>query len=213
MRVPFKTETDAFRIAVALGLLAAASLLVGLVATRAYGIVLFAAGIAAGLTFELSGRDSDSGSALRDAAHAPHPHGATGGRRHVLVVAGVTLAGEALAAELRSAGGATAELDVLAPIQGSRSHHWASDLDRERAEARVRLDASLAWATAHGFAASGRVGDADPLLAIEDELRDFGADEVIVAAHRDEHASWLAGRMLGQLERELDIPVRQVVVE
>lgn len=213
MRVPFKTETDAFRIAVALGLLAAASLLVGLLATRAYGIVLFAAGIAAGLTFELSGRESDSGSALRDAAHASHPHGAAGGRRHILVVAGVTLAGESLAAELRSAGGVDAQLDVLAPIQASRSHHWASDLDREREEARVRLDASLAWATAHGFVASGHVGDADPLVAIEDELRDFGADEVIVAAHRDEHPSWLASRMLSQLERELDIPVRQVVAE
>jgi hypothetical protein len=212
MRVPFKTETDAFRVAVALGLLAGASVVVGVLATRAYGIVLFAAGIAAGLTFELAGREGNGGSALRDAAHAPHPHGVTGTERCLLVVASVALAGEPLAEALREIGGAGAQLDVLAPIHASRSHHWASDVDREREEARARLDASLAWAAAHGFAARGRVGDADPLLAIEDELRDVGADEVVIAAHPQERTSWLANRMLGHLARELDIPVRQVEV-
>jgi hypothetical protein len=208
MRVPFKTETDAFRVAAALGLLVAASIVLGLVTARAYGVVLFAAGIAAGVTFELAGREGTAPSALHDAAHAPHPQGATGGARHVLVVAGVALAGDALVAEL----GPGAELDVLAPIQASRSHHWASDLDHERQEARVRLDASLTWALRHGFTAKGQVGDADPLAAIEDELRDFGADEIVVAMDEHERASWLANRMLRHLERELDIPVRQVVV-
>jgi hypothetical protein len=59
MRVPLKTETDAFRVAVALGLLAGASIIVGLLASRAYGVVMFAAGIAAGVTFELAGRESE----------------------------------------------------------------------------------------------------------------------------------------------------------
>jgi hypothetical protein len=212
MRVPFKTETDAFRVAVALGLLAGASLLVGWVATRAYGVVFFAAGIAAGIIFELTGREADRRSALGEAAHAPHRHGASGGERHILVVANVTLAGEELRGELAAAGRAGLELDVLAPVHASRSHHWASDVDQEREEARRRLEASLAWAAAHGFAAKGQVGDSDPLVAIEDELRDFGADEVIIATHAHERTSWLANRMLGHLARELDIPVREIVV-
>src|SRR5204862_788834 len=99
MRIPFKTETDAFRVAVALGLVAGASVLVGLLATRAYGVVFFAAGIAAGVTFELAGRETDRGSALREAADAPHRHGASGGKRHILVVAGEKLAGEELRRE------------------------------------------------------------------------------------------------------------------
>ena len=213
MRIPFKTETDAFRVAVALGVCALASLLLGILTARAYGVVLFAAGITAGLTFELAGRESDRGSALQDATHAPHPHGATSGQRHILVVAGVPLAGEPLARELTAFAGTGVELDVLAPIQASRSHHWASDVDQERGEARARLDASLAWAAAHGLAAKGVVGDADPLLAIEDELRDFGADEIIIATHAQERSSWLANRMLGRLDRELNIPIRQVEVE
>jgi hypothetical protein len=213
MRVPFKTETDAFRVALALGVLAGASILVGWLAATAYGVVFFAAGIAAGVTYELAGRETDRGSALRDAAHAPHRHGASGGTRHILVVAGVTLAGEDLRRELAAAGGAGVELDVLAPILASRSHHWASDVDREREQARERLDASLAWAAEQGFAARGEVGDPDPLVAIEDELRDFGADEVIIATHAREPTSWLAHRMLGHLARALDVPVREIVVD
>ena len=107
MRVPFKTETDAFRVAVALGLLAAAAVLVGSLASRAYGVVVFAAGIAAGITFKTpsAGRETGRGSALQRAADAPHFHGASGGTRHVLVVTSVKLAGEELRREL-AAGGA-----------------------------------------------------------------------------------------------------------
>jgi GABA permease len=195
-----------------LGVVAAAAVLVGWLTSQAYGVVLFAAGIAAGVTFELAGRETDRRSSLQQAADAPHRHGASGGKRHILVVASETLAGEELRRELAAAGEAGVELDVLAPILASRSHYWASDLDHERAEARERLEASLAWAAAQGFAAKGEVGDPDPLVAIEDELRDFGADEVIVATHSREHTSWLAKRMLGHLTRELDVPVREVVV-
>lgn len=212
MRLPFKTETDAFRVAVVLALLAGASVLVGLVTSRAYGVVLFAAGLAAGLTFEIAGRETRRGSALREAADAPHPHGATGERRHLLVVAAVRLAGEDLRRQLAAAGGAGVELDVLAPIMASPSHYLASDIDREREEARERLEASLAWAAEQGFAARGEVGDPDPRVAIEDELRDFGADEVFIVRPAREHSSWLANRMLGHLARELNIPVREIVL-
>ena len=212
MRVPFKTESDAFRVAVALGLLVGTAVLVGWLASRAYGVVVFAAGVAAGITFELAGRETGRGSALQEAADAPHLHGASGGTRHVLVVTSVKLAGEELRRELAAAGGAGVELDVLVPILASRSHYLASDLDRERVEARERLEASLAWAAEQGFAAKGEVGDPDPLLAIEDELRDFGADEVIIVTHSGERTSWLANRMLGHLARELDVPVREIAL-
>jgi hypothetical protein len=212
MRIPLKTESDAFRVALALGFVAAASILLGALTSRAYGIVLFAAGIVAGLVFELAGKESDRGTALRDAADAPHPHGPTPGTHHILVVAGETLAGDDLGRELRAAGGTDVELDVLAPILASRSHTLAGDIDREREEAQRRLEASLAWAAAHGFAAKGEVGDSDPLTAVEDELRDFGVNEVVIVRHPREQKSWLANRMLGYLSKELEVPVREIVI-
>jgi hypothetical protein len=36
-----------------------------------------------------------------------------------------------------------------------------------------------------------RVGDSDPVKAIEDALREFPADEVLVVTRPDDDASWL----------------------
>lgn len=211
MRVPFKTETDAFRVAAALGLLAGVSIIVGVLSSPPYGVVVFAAGFTAGLVFELSGRETVE-YALRDAASAPHPHGPAPGKRHILVVAERTLAGEELRRELQPAPGIAVELDVLSPVMASRAHHWAGDVDREREQAQVRLEASLAWAIQHGFVAKGEVGDPDAMIAIEDELRDFGADEVIIVTHARERASWLANRMVSHLKTQLEVPVREILM-
>ncbi len=211
MRIPFKTESDAFRVAAVLGLLAGISVLVGILTSLPYGIVTAAAGIAAGLTFELGGREG-SDSALVQAAHSRHRRGATEGERHILVVASAKLGGSELRSELLAAGGPDATLDVLAPILTSRSHYWSSDVDNEREQASERLEASLAWAAEQGFTATGEVGDPDPMVAIEDELRDFGADEVIIAVHPSERTSWLGSRMVSHMSSELDVPVRQIAV-
>ena len=212
MRIPFKTEADAFRVVAALGMLLGVSIIVGVLSSLPYGVVVFAAGCAAGLVFELSGRETVD-HALRDAASAPHPHGPAPGKHHVLVVAERTLAGEELGRQLQQLKpGVAVELDVLSPVMASRAHHWAGDVDREREQAQVRLEASLAWARRQGFVAKGEVGDPDAMGAIEDELRDFGADEVVLVTHPSERTSWLANRMLSHLQRHLEVPVREIVM-
>ena len=76
----------------------------------------------------------------------------------------------------------------------------------------MRLEASLAWAIQQGFVAKGEVGDADAMDAIEDELRDFGADEVVIVTHPSERTGWLANRMLNHLKKQLEVPVREIVM-
>jgi hypothetical protein len=91
-------------------------------------------------------------------------------------------------------------------------HYGVTDIDREIDEARRRLERSLHWARRQGLVVRGRVGDPDPVVAIEDELRDFGADEVVVVTHPDERAGWQERTELDRLSRELDLPVRRVIV-
>jgi len=211
MRIPFKTEMDAFRVAAVLGLLLGVSIIVGVLSSLPYGVVVFAAGCAAGLVFELSGRETVD-HVLQDAAGGPHPHGPGPGKRHVLVVAERALAGDELRRQLQPEPGVELELDVLSPVMASRLHHWAGDVDREREQAHVRLDASLAWAIKQGFVAKGEVGDPDAMGAIEDELRDFGADEVVIVTHPSERTTWLANRMVSHLKKQLEVPVREIVM-
>ena len=194
-----------------MGLLLGVSIVIGVLSSAPYGVVVFASGCAAGLVFELSGRETAE-HGLRDAASAPHPHGPAPGKRHVLVVAERTLVGEELRQLLQPQPGVVVELDVLSPVMASRTHQWAGDVDQEREQARVRLEASLAWAIQQGFVANGKVGDPDAMVAIEDELRDFGADEVVIVTHPRERTSWLANRMLSHLQKQLEVPVREIVM-
>jgi hypothetical protein len=148
---------------------------------------------------------------LRDAAQAPHPHGAVRGERHVLVVANQALSGTELRERILRHG-EHVELDVLAPVLTSHLHYGVSDIDRELARARVRLRRSLAWADTLDIVVRGEVGDPSPTTALEDELRDFGADEVIVVSHPPERETWQERAELERLQRELDVPVTHVTL-
>ena len=75
------------------------------------------------------------------------------------------------------------------------------------------LERSLAWARERRIAARGEVGDPNPTTAIEDELRDFGADELIVVTHPRDRETWQERGELARLRRELDVPVTHVVVQ
>lgn len=207
MRIPVLTESYVFRLA----LLIAASVALGAVSSVLAGVLLFAAGMLAALAFEML-YPKPRRSSLREAAHAPHRHGARGPQRHVLVVADEVLSGEELSRELSKRNGGPVQVDVLAPVFASRAHYWSSDLDQELDAARRRLDTSMAWIAAQGLEARGQVGDPNPLTAIEDELRDFGADEVIVVTGPVAHSSREAG-MLERVQKELDVPVSHIIVQ
>jgi metallophosphoesterase superfamily enzyme len=131
---------------------------------------------------------------------------------HVLVVANETLAGAELAELILQHGRAQVEVDVLAPVLASHLHYAVSDIDGEVAEARTRLERSLAWAREHKLVARGEVGDPNPTTALEDELRTFGANEVIVVTHPRDRETWQERGELARLRRELDVPVTHFVV-
>jgi hypothetical protein len=68
---------------------------------------------------------------------------------------------------------------VVAPALNSRLRHWLSDEDEARRRAEERLAAFLDRIARSGVDAEGRVGDADPLLAIADALVMFPADAIV----------------------------------
>ena len=121
--------------------------------------------------------------------------------------------GEELRERILGEGGFRVELDVLAPVLTSRVHYGVSDIDRELQDARARLERSLQWADEHGIAAHGEVGDPSATTAIEDALRDFGADEVIVVTRSRESLTWQEHDELERLRAELDVPVLHMAGE
>ena len=74
-----------------------------------------------------------------------------------------------------------AEVLVVAPALNSRLRRWLSDEDDARRRAERLAGVFVELLQRSGVRAEGRVGDADPLLAIADVLPTFSADEIVIA--------------------------------
>jgi hypothetical protein len=212
MRNPVRSETDAFYIAVGCAALIVLAIALGSLVDPLVGVALFAGAIAGAFVWEVATKDPDRRRPQREAA-AEARRRAPGSRPRVLVVANRTLHGEVLRDQVRRRAADGAEVHIVAPILCSRAHYFASDVDTELAEARDRLSTALAWAEGEGVDVTGQVGDANAALgAIEDELRLYGADEVIISTYPPGRSNWLETGIVDRLREELDIPVTHVVV-
>ena len=213
MRLP-KSETDAFYLAYAGGLLIVVSGAVGALVSVWAGVGLFVGGCLGAIGWNLITENPDRRQSLREAAEAA-PEPTPGDRaKRILVISNETLVGRELREELLRRGKPRAELRVVAPVLPSRSHYLTSDIDSELAEARRWLDSTLEWAHEQGFDAAGRVGDdTPPLTAIEDELRRFPADELVISTHPPGRSHWLETGLVERSREELEIPITHVVVD
>jgi hypothetical protein len=212
MRTPIRSESEAFRLAVATVLVFGVAVFIGWLTEPVIGAAVLALAVAVGLIAYLRAANPDRQLPLRRAAHGQHPHGPAAGTRRVLVIANEALSGTALRGRILGENREQVEVDVLAPVLTSRMHLGVSDIDRELHQARSRLERSLRWAADEGIVARGEVGDPSVMSAIEDQLRDFGADEVIVVTHPREKETWQEREELERLRRELQVPVVQLEV-
>ena len=86
-----------------------------------------------------------------------------------------------------------AETVVVVPaVRQSRLQWLTNEDDRARGTAE-RAAERLADATP-GTTVAARAGDSDPVLAMQDALREFKADEIIVVTTADDDAGWLEER-------------------
>ena len=132
----------------------------------------------------------------------------------VLVIANETVGGDELLALL---GTRSTDVDeqvlLVCPALNSRVRTWTSDEDPARAGAQERLDASLSRLAEAGVSARGEIGDGDPLQALEDALREFPADEIVVSTHPPGRSNWLEQGVVEQARQRYDVPITHVVVD
>ena len=91
----------------------------------------------------------------------------------------------------------------MVPIHSHRLDRWMSAEDNARREAEAQLARSAGALVAAGLPVSGSVGDHDPAQALEDELHDFAADEVVLLTGNGKDP-------LAKIESRLGIPLRRV---
>ena len=208
MHNPLRSEAEMFRLVVIVGVCAAVVIAVALIIDPLAGAIVLAAEVAVGIW--LGWRQSRG--TLPKTAEVAERHD---GVHRILVVANETVGGLALLNEIRARaqGGATI-LVVVPALTSSALEHWSSDVDGALADARARLADSLRAMREAGLDASGHVGDHhEPAAAIEDALREFAADELIISTHPPERSRWLEGGVVERAKREVPLPVTHVVVD
>jgi hypothetical protein len=211
MRLPVRSERDAYRITWAAVVLIAASIAIGALVHPVAGAALFVLVVLGAVVRDVRAPDPDRVDVLREAAGMGRASTAST-RPRILVVANQTLSGDELRSELLRRA-PRPELRVVAPILISRVHYAMSDIDTELGLARRRLEASLNWLREAGFEASGQVCADGPLVAIEDQLREYAVDEIVISTHPPDRSNWLEAGVVEQAREHLDIPVTHVVVE
>jgi hypothetical protein len=209
MHNPLRSEREVFRAVLVVAVAAGAVVVLTVLTRPAIGAALLAAEIGLGVGL------------LWRAGRGTLPHQAEISRRddtvyRILVLANETVGGRALLSEIQNRGkGRTTEILVVVPaLTSSRLEHWSSDVDQALEEAGERLDASLATMAQAGLRARGHVGDHhEPNAALEDALRDFPADEVIISTHPPQRSRWLERGVVTRAREEVPLPITHVVVD
>jgi GABA permease len=134
--------------------------------------------------------------------------------RRVLVIANETVGGGPLRTRIQELSeGFDTKVLVVTPALNSRVRTITSDVDPAREQAQQRLEASLARLREDGIDAQGEVGDGDPLQAIEDALRTFGADQIVISTHPEGRSNWLERGVVDKAKERFAVPITHVVVD
>ncbi len=131
------------------------------------------------------------------------------------MIANETCAGASVVQEVKYRADDGAEVIVVAPqLAGSRLGHWMGARSaKDRAAAESRLADSVAALGDSGLSARGHLGDSDPLQALDDALRLYEPDEVIISTHPPARSNWLERDVVRRARSRYRVPITHVVVD
>jgi GABA permease len=136
-----------------------------------------------------------------------------GAVHRVLVVANETVQADALLAELRRLHDEHAARYLVCvpahPLHSGQGAIWAPGT--AVATAQHRLDATLEILREEGLDADGVIGDYRPLHAMDQAVREFRPDLIVISTHPEERSAWLRQDIVEQARRKYSVPVRHVV--
>ena len=101
---------------------------------------------------------------------------------------------------------------VVAPALNTRTRFWLSDPDPAIGRAEEVQEETVERMDEEGIDAAGDTGESDPLLAIQDELATFPADEIVLFTHAGGARNWLEEGLAEEVKDRFDGPVQHLVI-
>ena len=135
--------------------------------------------------------------------------------KRLLVLVGAAVAEvDELPADVRSVVEGAEKIFVVTPTLASNLQWLMSDTDKARHAADERLDTVLGQldeTLAH--VDGGAVGDDTPITAIEDHVRAFRPDHLLIALRSPDHADWQEKRLVERVEDTFRLPTTVVEID
>ena len=130
--------------------------------------------------------------------------------KKILAVTAEPISGEALKSAV---GTDDAEVLVVAPALNTKTRFWLSDPDPAIERAEDVATETEERMEEDGVDAVGETGESDPLLAIQDALATFDADEIVLVTHPEGEHNWLEDGVVSGARERFGDRVRHLVVE
>ena len=133
--------------------------------------------------------------------------------KRILAVVSEPVSGEALKSAIGKTEAEQGEVLVVAPALDKSWRFWLSDPDPAIERAEEVQQETVERMEEEGVDAAGDTGESDPLLAIQDALQTFPADEIVLFTHPGGKTNWLEEGLVDEVKQSFDGPVEQVLVE
>jgi hypothetical protein len=133
--------------------------------------------------------------------------------KKILALVSEPVSGAALKKAVDGDKAADAEVLVVAPALNTRVRFWLSDADPAIERADDVQEETVERMDEEGIDAAGDTGESDPLLAIQDALTTFPADEIVLFTRPGGEQNWLEEGLVEEVKERFDKPVQHLVIE
>jgi hypothetical protein len=133
--------------------------------------------------------------------------------KRILALVSEPVSGEALKRAVGRERAEAAEVLVVAPALNSRTRFLLSDVDPAIERAEAVEEETVERMNEEGVKAAGDTGESDPLLALQDALQTFEADQIVLFTHPGGSSNWLEEGVVEEARERFDQPVEHIVVE
>ena len=133
--------------------------------------------------------------------------------KKILAVVSEPVSADALKSLIGEQEAQDAEVMVVAPALQSKRRFILADPDPAIDRADEVQEETVARLDDEGVDAAGDTGESDPLLAIQDALQTFDADEIMLFTHPSGGQNWLEEGLVEEAQERFEPPVRHLVVE
>jgi len=105
------------------------------------------------------------------------------------------------------------EVLVVAPALNTKRRFFLADPDPAIERAEAVQEETVERLDEEGVDAAGTTGEEDPLLALQDALATYDADEIVLFTHTGGKQNWLEEGLVDEAKGRFSVPVRHLEIQ